>query len=775
MNLTKTIFRLLLGRRLPTTSGTLNGSGIRDEVIIRRDSYGIPHIEAQNEQDAWYGLGFCQGQDRSFQIETLVRAVHGTLTELVGPRALDMDRLSRRIGYHYYARKQLPELDDQTMETIEAFVRGVNDGRDKGCRRVPHEFALLRTKPTPYKPEDVIGMLKLISFTLASNWDLELARLKILNEDGYEALKALDPVYPEWLPVSAPPGKSAGKAVDKLSEDMALLAEFAGTGGGSNNWALAASRTATGRPLLANDPHLAPTLPPHWYLAHLRTPEWAVAGATFIATPAFAAGHNGNAAWGITAGFTDNTDLFIERMGPDGKSVLEGDRFVPCETRAEVIQVKGGDPITEEILVTRRGPIIGPALDGEVGAVSMCATWLTPKPVKGLLRIYRAQSFEEFRRAFESWPALPLNMAYADSSGSLGFQLVGEAPVRRKGWGTLPMAGWDPEAEWEEQPVPFDQMPHLSDPETGFIATANNPPLPVGEGPFLGVDWSDGYRVARICEALEARTDWDLPAVQRLQLDQHSIPWREMREIVLAVPAQTDEVRLALDLLKDWDGNVSVDSPAASVFEFFIAEMLGRLVRVKAPRSLEWALGKGFTPLNPRNLLTIRRVSQLVSFLREQPDSYFENAWPVEMADALATTVRTLRKRYGTTPKQWAWGRIRPLTLIHPVGEKKPFDRIFNLGPFPWGGDSNTVGQASVPPSEPLSNPLFIASLRMVIDVGNWEANAFSLPGGQSGNPLSPHYDDLFPLWKRGEGVPIAWSSEEVKKTARSTLRLKPA
>lgn len=774
MNIPKLIFRFLLGRRLPIATGKLEISGIKRTVLIRRDRYGIAYVEAEGEEDAWYGLGFCHGQDRAFQLEGLLRNVRGTLAELVGPAALPLDRLSRRIGFCHASELRLEHLDDEIRQMLEAYAQGVTDGAKVGCRQVAHEFALLRAQPTPYRAADVLGVLQFISFSLASNWDSELARLKILTADGPEALAALDPAYPEWLPVTCPPGTIAGRVVDRLADDLAIFTATIGLGGGSNNWAIAPSRTATGRAILANDPHLPPILPPYWYLAHLRTPEWAVAGASFVGSPTFPAGNNDTAAWGVTNGFVDNTDLFIEEIGPDGCSVREGDGFVPCETRRETIHVKGGDPVEEKVLITPRGPIIGPALEGEVGAISLRATWLNPRPMNGLFQIHRARSFEELRRTFEQWPAVSLNTVYADTSGTVGWQLGGEAPQRWKGWGAIPLPGWDPEVGWEDAPLPFDEMPHLADPESGFLATANSRPTPEGDGPFLGMDWVDGYRLARIVEALEVRQDWDLPGVQALQTDQQSLPWRELCDILLAVPNGSDEVRQTLAMMKAWDGLVATDSAAATIFQFFVAEMARRIVKAKAPRAAQWALGKGFSPFVPFSMFSVRRVGHLVRLVREQPEGWFERSWHEEMADALTSVIRTLRERYGTDPNQWAWGRVRPLTLRHSVGERAPLDRVFNLGPFAWGGDASTVGQAAVDPANPTANSHFIASLRMVADVGNWDEGRFALPGGQSGNPLSPHYDDLLAFWQRGEGVPIAWSAAKVDQASRTALRLVP-
>ncbi|UCE64288.1 MAG: penicillin acylase family protein [Nitrospirota bacterium] len=774
MNFPKLIFALLFGRRLPITSGKLEVSGVKKSVLIRRDEYGIPYIEAKGDEDAWYGLGFCHGQDRAFQLEGLLRVVRGTLAELSGPAALPVDRLSRRIGFFHSAEKHLQVLDHDVLQNLEAYAKGVTDGTKLGCRRLAHEFTLLRTQPTPYQAADALGAIKLMSFLAASNWDCELARLKILTEDGPEALAALDPTYPEWHPVTSPPGGLAGEALDRLSDDLAIFTANVGQVGGSNNWAIAPSHTSTGRTILANDPHLPSVLPPHWYLAHIRTSDWTVAGASFVGGPSFPAGHNETAAWGVTFGFVDNTDLFIEEIGADGQSVRNGDDFIPCETRLETIHVKGGKSVEEKVLVTPRGPIISPALEGEFGAISLRATWLDLKPVRGLLQIHRSESFEEFRSAFEQWPGPSLNMVYADTSGAIGWQLAGEAPKRRKGWGTLPLAGWDAEVGWEKLPVPFDEMPHLADPETGFVATANNKPTIEDESPFLGTDWIDGYRLARIAEVLEARKDWDVASTQALQMDQKSLLWHELRDTILTVSTSTDEIRKALVVVEGWDGWVAADSTAATVFQIFIAEMVRRVAEAKAPRSWKWALGKGFTLIAPHSNFILRRGGHFARLVREQPAGWFDHPWSEEVADALTAVIRTLEMQYGTDPDKWAWGHIRSLTLKHPVGKRALFAPVFNLGPFAWGGDTNTVGQATVDTVDPTANPPFIASLRMVVDVGLWNESRFVLPGGQSGNPLSPHYDDQLALWQRGEGLTMAWSEEKIEQTTRYSLRLEP-
>jgi penicillin amidase len=772
VNLPRLLLRLL-GRRLPRTRGTLRVDGPRSVIRIHRDRWGIPHIEADHQHDAAFAIGFCHGQDRAFQLELLLRAVRGTLCEQFGRAALPIDRLSRRIGFHRASAAQWPLLEAEVREKIEAYAQGIVAGTTRGLPRRPHEFVLIGGGPTPWTPLDTLGAVKLISFTLAANWDIELARLKVLIEDGPKALAALDPAYPSWLPVTAPPGKQAGPVLDRLAEELkAFTALF--PGGGSNNWAVSGRLTATGRPLVANDPHLDARLPPHWYLLHVRSPQWSVAGASFLGGPAVQAGHNGFAAWGVTAGLIDNTDLFREQIGPDGCSVRQGDQFVPCEVREEVIAVRDEASVTERVLITPRGPIVSPALRDVSEALSLRAVWLDPRPLDGLMRLQSVRSFADFHKAAEYWPAASQNMVYADQTGTIGWQMFGLAPKRRKGWGLIPMPGWEADAGWEPDLVPFEDLPHVENPPEGFVATANNQPLPEGVGPYLGSDWIDGYRAAAIVRELSSRNDWDVPRTQQLQMNQRAAAWDDLRDAVLSTSPVDADARQAWEMLRDWNGHVAIDSPAATVYELFLAEMMGRVARAKAPRSFAVVLGEGLGPIVPFNFLCYRRTGHLARLLREQPDGWFARPWSEEIADALAAVVRRLRTEHGSDPSGWCFGRLRTLTLHHALSRKRWMAPFFNLGPFPFGGDADTINQGAVLPLDPLAPVDNIASLRMVIDVGAWSNSRFSLPGGQSGNPLSPHYDDLLPLWLRGDGVPIAWTEEEVRQATVHTLELTP-
>ncbi len=812
MTLPRLLLRLALGRRLPVVSGELRVRGPAEPLTVRRDRWGIPHVEAETDHDGYFGLGFCHGQDRAFQLEALLRVARGTLAELVGPAGLPADRVSRRVGFRRAAAKQLDAQPEDVKAILTAYVAGVNAGATAGLPKKPHEFALLGGGPTPWEPADVLAFLALQSFLLPSNWDVELARLRILLADGPDALRDLDPVAADARPAAR---RGYTPVLDRLAEDLALFQRFAPAGGGSNNWAIAGSRTASGKPLLANDPHLPPTVPPLWYLAHVSTPEWSAAGATMVGTPAFAVAHNGFACWGMTAGLTDNTDLFLETLPA-----------AECETVREVIRVKGRPDAVEEVLLTPRGPVISPLFDGVPFAVSLRAVWLDPHPVRGVLDAPRARDFEAFRRAFAAWPALPQNVVYADAAGTVGWQLAGQLPVRAGHNGLIPASAGAPDVGWGPGLVPFDRMPFVVNPPEGFVATANSDPglflpsplvslapaPPRGEGrgggyqpptspgsrpspgdltshpnppplegreqerPFLGADFLDPYRAIVIREELARQeAGWTVADCQRLQLDVRSKPWEELRAAVLELDPADADARQGLELLRGWDGRVAADSAAAAVFELFVAEMCVRVAKAKAPKA--WADALGGAGLGPagHNVFAARRVGHLARLLREQPAGWFPRPWADELADALAAAVRLLRSRHGPGPAWWHWGDVRPLAIDHPIfGRHRLLGPAFNLPRVPHGGDANTVSQAACRPLTPTAPAHMVANLRAVFDTADWSNCRFALAGGQSGNPLSEHYADLFELWRQGDGVPIPWAPEAVFRAAKATLRLTP-
>src|SRR5262245_55450118 len=829
MSISRLLLRLVLGSRLPITAGELRLRGLSAPVTIRRDGRGVPHISVENETDAYFALGFCHGQDRAGQLEVYWRLGRGRLAEWVGPQALVADRMSRRIGFRRAAEAQLQALSPNGRAAFDAFTAGINAGSTLGLKQKPHEFAILGGTPSPWDAADGLGFIKFQSFLLPSNWDVELARLRILLADGASAVLDLDPVSQgrervkgrkgegvietenardalledvrtESAEASSSPLLSSESLLDHLAADLSALQSYLPLGGGSNNWVIAGSRTQSGKPLLASDPHLSPSCPGPWYLAHVQTPRWEVAGAGLAGTPAFAIGHNGFAAWGVTAGLTDNSDFFIETLGPDGKSFRQPDgTFAPCEVVKETIRVKGQPDVTEEVLLTPRGPLLTPLIADVNLAISLSAVWLEPRPIVGFLDAPKARSFDEFRRCFAAWPVLPLNVVYADTEGTIGWQLTGELPQRRGGHGLLPRPADLPDSGWNGF-VPFEEMPFAMNPQCGYLATANDPPSQESgdrkqeiaktesgsllspeakrrsPGPWLGADFIDDYRARRIREQLASRDSGWVPAnCTALQCDLQSIPWREIRDSVLSLNAADHDAQAGLTLLREWDGVVDGESPAAAVFELFVSEMCVRVAKAKAPKTWLVALGEGGLGMSRHNLFTDRRVSHISRLLREQPAGWFAS-WTAEMESALALVVRKLRREAGPGPKYWAWGHLRTLELEHALfGKHRWLGPVFNCGPVPCGGNCNTVSQAAVRPADPTANVNNVANMRAVFDLADLPKSTFVLCGGQSGNPFSPHHADQFPLWQRGEVFTIAWDQADVIRVATETLRLLPS
>ncbi len=767
--------RAALGRRLPKYDGEVRASGIHRDVQIVRDGHGVPTIRGATDHDVFFGLGFCHGQDRAFQLEILLRTVRGTMAEIAGEDGVPVDRLSRRIGFRRAALGQLAVARPDVRDMMEAYAAGINAAHRVTTRS--HEHVLLGCEPTSWQAADAQAVSVLLCFALASNWDAELLRLEMLTRDGPDAVVALDAPYPEDLPVSTPPFSRAGATAGRLLDDLAALSKVFPLGGASNAWALSGAKTATGRPMLASDPHLPPDVPVHWYLAHLVASDWRATGAGFVGIPGIGIGHSEHCAWGVTAAHADNTDFFVEEIGPDGRSIRAADGgFTPCDVLVERIEVKGKPAVTEEILLTPRGPIVGPAFAGAPVALSLSATWLAHRPYTGLFLAHKAKTASEIHDLFREASCSSVNLVVADRDGHIGWRLGVEIPIRKAGHGMVPRAGWLPDSGWERELVPFERMPALVDPPHGFVASANNAPQPLDhDGPYFGVDFLDGYRKELLTEELERRGALTLADSSELQRDVRSTVWRRVRDAFVAAPATDDDGRTGVRLLEAWDGRVARDSAAASVWELASTTLVSRAVRTRAPNTAGRALGAGFHPALPNTTMITRRTGHLVRLLTERPEGFFAEGYDAAIASSIAGAVRTLRERHGDDPARWGWGEVRPLRLHHALGKAIPaLDYLLGLGPFPFEGDASTLAQGTLDFVDPLSGPVGVPNLRVVIDVGDWARSRFALLAGQSGNPLSPHFADHYPAFTSGEGLTIAWTDADADASGVHRLTLVP-
>ena len=370
---------------------------------------------------------------------------------------------------------------------------------------------------------------------------------------------------------------------------------------------------------------------------------------------------------------------------------------------------------------------------------------------------------------------MSLNLVFADVNDTIGWQLVGETPLRKSGYGVVPSPAWLDEGLWESKPIPFNEMPHEINPDVGYLVSANQRPVPEGTGQSLGVDWADGLRAARIGNQLSLVDNWDVVTTRRLQSDVFALQWYEVREFILAIHPKDDASGDVLELLAAWDGMMDKDSAAAVAFELLLSEIDRQDVNIRAPRAGSFILGADVVDgLKVPNMLAFRRAGRMSRMLMETPEDRSPGVWENFLSDVLADVSKTLSATAGGNVNRLQWGQARPLFLRHRAGEEWLMGKIFNIGPLSVGGDTNTVAQAAVDPLDTFANPMLIPSLRMVIDVGDFGRSTFIIPGGQSGNPLSHHYQDMLPLWEKGDGAQLAWLPEQVERTTINLLRLIP-
>jgi penicillin amidase len=766
----------VLRRPVPRVKGKRSLKGMWEGAEIIRDRWGVPHIYASNLQDIAFAVGYAQAQDRLWQMEVNRRAASGTLAELLGEQALEIDRLTRRIGFRRAAERDWRDADAEEQSVLEAFAAGVNAYVERA--KMPLEFTILRTRPAPWSPVDSLAFGRFFGWALAGNWDSEIVRSWTVERFGPEIMAEIEPGYPAGAPVIVPPGTEAKGVRPELLEDFQQTAELAGfvARGTSNNWAVDGSKTATGKPLLASDPHLTLSMPSIWWEMHIDSPQMKAAGVGLPGLPAVIMGHNERIAWGMTAALVDGDDLFVEQIDPaDAPRYRQNGKWSRGEVLREEIKVrKREEPVIEEVLITRHGPVISPAIKGETRTLALKTVALEPAhQVRAMMKVMAAGNWDEFREALREWPFPSLNFGYADVDGNIGYQLASLVPMRGKGLGIVPSPGWTDEYDWKGF-VPFDELPSAYNPESHWVASANNKIAGDNYPHFLSIENADGFRQQRIVEMLESKDKHSAADFARMQVDQMSLSAKELVPLITALAPEDEWCRRAITFLKAWDYRLSPDSVAACVYEVFFAHLVRRTLEEKLGSWSDFFMGKGIHLLRPHTLFFIASHSWLMAKMRERPDWFDGRSWTGAMEEALASAVGELRSLLGDEVSRWQWGRLHRQRFSHIMGSQRGLDRIFNRGPVPMGGDMNTVWQTSYAPYDGYEVNSFNVSWRQIIDLADFNNSRATLPSGQSGHPGSRHYADMTAMWRRGEYHPMLWDREQVEASARGRLELVP-
>jgi penicillin G amidase len=744
-------------RRLPTLDGTLQLPGLQAPVEVLRDRWGVPHLYAQTPADLFMAQGFVHAQDRLWQMEMNRRLAAGRLAEVLGAAAVETDRQMRTLLLRRVAEQEVALLSVDTRSLLKAYAAGVNAYIAQG--RLPVEFTLLRARPEPWSPADTISWTKVMAWHLCADARAEAHRAKLVERLGEALVAELAPPYlPHWPRVMSPGTRPAGSP--GVGEPMVPAST---EGLGSNNWVVAGVRTATGSPLLANDMHLGLTIPSIWYENHLVAGELDVTGVTFPGIPGVISGHNGHVAWGLTDGLPDVQDLTIERLHPtaDGRVEVEyqGERY-EAEVLHEQIRVKGGEPVGQDIIVTRHGPISN-ALFPELGDdPPLALRWTSLEPctmMDTLTTLMQARTCREFREALRGWASPVQNFVYADVEGNIGYSFPGLVPIRARGDGRLPVPGWTDACEWVGT-VPFEELPHLENPPAGYIASANNAVVDDAYPYDLAVRPSSGNRALRIVELLESREKIDITYMQRMHLDLVSPLARTVVGYLRQL--QVDEtLEPAAALLRNWDGALSADSAAGALYQLLLREM--------ASLMLSKALGDD-VPLGDRTWWWLEHT------LAQPTSRWFDQGHGETRDDvmrlALARALAELRSTCGPAPEDWAWGKLHRMTYGHVLGRNRFLAPVFNRGPFEVGGDGHTVCACNGNLADPTS--FTGAPYRMIVDLGDLRNSVSVLTPGQSGHLGSPHYDDQIAAWTAGAYHPMLYAREDVEREAVHWLRL---
>ncbi|MGD9614704.1 MAG: penicillin acylase family protein [Alphaproteobacteria bacterium] len=769
-------FYLYLRSSLPQVEGRITVQGINAPVTIARDADGVPLITAGDDADAAFGLGFAHAQDRLFQMETMRRYGAGRLAEIFGDRAVGADRQMRVLGLYRLAEASFSHLSAPVQRSLEAYAAGVNAFLATHRGALPPEFQLLRFAPEPWRPADSLVWGKLMDLELTGNYRKELLRARLARHLSPEQLGFLYPTYPKEAPTTLAELAALYRNLP-LDPLHASLAPKTGPIYASNNWVVDGAHSASGKPLLSNDPHLGFSAPGVWYLARLRTPEREIAGGTAPGVPLVVIGHNHRIAWGFTTTASDVADLFIEKLDPDDPGrYLAPWGSAAFEIRQETIAVRDAAPVAVTVRSTRHGPVLSdvlPAGTVETGYVlALAATFLTEadRSAEALWFAGRARDWGEFRAAFENFVAPQQNIVFGDASGEIGFIAPGHIPIRRNGNGWLPMPGWTGEYDWTGL-IPFAGLPQGNNPALGRFVSANNKIVPDSYPYFLSRDWDLPNRAERINERLAAEPLQSVEASAAIQADTLSIAARRLTPLMSRIAPRDEPSREAIERLWGWDFRMDAEKVEPLLFtawlrEFARAVFIGRLGEA----------GKDYWNLRPEVVETILTrhpewcavpaVSGSVDLPRAasppagegrggieragNPAGSPQNGCDALLAASLDDALAGLRESYGPDMAAWRWARAHVATFPNPVFSRIPVLRDWFDVAIPTGGGFDTVdrGSMTIRDDEHPFRHHHGAGLRIVTDLADPAGSRMIAAPGQSGNPLSPHYSDLLQRWR---------------------------
>ena len=764
-----------LKRSLPRTTGNVRVQGLDSTVTVYRDSLGIPHVYAESTHDAFFGQGFAMAQDRLWHMDYDRHRAYGRWSEFVGETGLEQDRMMRRFRIADSAHASYEGLADEGMAMLDAYAAGVNAFLDS-TGALPVEYSLIGGEPEAWIPQDCIAVYT-VRHILMGVFEGKLWRARLVAELGAERTAELVQGYQRGHQLILPPGVdydgTALEPPEGLGNSLGTADWLDDPGSGSNNWVLSGKRTASGKPLMAGDPHRPLDTPNVYYQNHIRSPEFDAIGLSFPGCPGFPHfGHNSNVAWCVTHAQADYQDLYIERFNPDDPSQYQYQgTWLQANVRTEVIKVRGGEDVELGLTATQHGPIIvGDPARGEAVAFKYTAAAEPSRGFDSVFRMLQTESLDDLDEAMRHWVDPCNNFLLADVEGDIGYLMRGKVPVRPKVNGWLPVPGWDGEHEWNRT-IPFDELPRSRNPETGYIVTANNRIVDQHYPHYISIWFSPDYRARRITERVRDFREATVADMGSIHSERISIPARTYSRLLAKVNPVSEGTAWAKTLLAQWDGSMDVVSIAPTVYSAFrlklhdrmFAHLLGDLAGEAAKAS-----GRG----GPVHLMQL--TSRFVSAVEDGDTSMLPpgSTWLSIATTAMEEGLAYLNERFGENTSNWTWGLVHQTRPQHTLSGAFPsLATVLDPPPFPLGGDGDTPLSGGYSPTEPFTITGTSAA-RYVFDLGDWNSSAWTVPLGSSGHPGSPHYADQAETWRKIELTPMLYDWDLIASSAESRQKL---
>jgi len=768
-------------KALPKVDGETTLQGLKSKVIIKRDTAGCPHIYAENMEDAAFAQGYTHAQERFWQMELSRRVARGQMAEIFGELALGTDIASRTFGFARIAEKDWELIDEHMKNLMTAYVAGINALITDPNWKIPPEHKLLKyKKPRKWEIIDSMALARYMIWNMSGCWHLEIPLMQIADKVGADAMKEIHPIYPEGNPTVM------GKEIDMQEFDengvlQAIKGPFIRKGGASNSWTITPSMSDTGGAVHCNDMHLELSVPAIWFYNHLIVEgELNVTGVGIAGLPMVLVGHNDCFSYGTTLARADGEDLFLERL-KDGKYEHKGE-WHDLKIVKETINIKGKPPHTEEIKYTNHGPILSKSLNEEKALAYSGKSLMPSKTLMGYYKLNVGKNWNDFVEGMLLFSAPQLNMSYADKFGNHGWWVVGELPIRAKDIGTTPTPGWTGENEWIDK-IPFEEMPHAYNPKPGFIVTCNNKIVPDDYPYFLSGVTMNGYRARRCTDLIKKKGVMKFP--EDHMAIQQDVKCLMGLDIIKTFPEYTNEnedITFILAELREWDGDLSTSSTTGLLYEV-LKQYLNKSIFLPllGKELAEKYLGVGYIPVLASISDMYGGDGPILVKLLSNPDSWWikQNGGKFEVLDmAFRESLKWLKYKFGSKWKTATWGEVHKVSIGHAMAIQKPMDEVFNVPNKegkPIGGDTDTPNATALNPTHPYALEFHAASYRQVVDCSDFGNSYFIYPTGQSGHLASPHYSDMYEMWRTGKYLKMIWTDEQIEADKESELFLNPS